>query len=175
PHGAEMPISGERKRQMTSGKSQTNPKREFLKARNPGQSLFGSFPCMRRSMDRDRAHQDCKLPSEHCKLQIRCWDAFAQFAICISQFAICNGSDQPPPARLRSAGCGTPLDLRFVWSLVLGLWCFAAAQVVSAQEKSAPAALDGQGGRQLLLENFRPVPMLKVERHELTKARFPVV
>ncbi|MGE0605642.1 MAG: amidohydrolase family protein [Pirellulales bacterium] len=35
--------------------------------------------------------------------------------------------------------------------------------------------LDGRDGRQLLLENFRPRPALKVAAHPLTKARFPVV
>jgi len=38
-----------------------------------------------------------------------------------------------------------------------------------------PAPLDGQSGRNLLLENFRPKPMLRVEHRELTHARFPVV
>jgi hypothetical protein len=35
--------------------------------------------------------------------------------------------------------------------------------------------LDGREGRQLLLENFRPRPLLKVEEHPLLRARFPVV
>jgi predicted TIM-barrel fold metal-dependent hydrolase len=35
--------------------------------------------------------------------------------------------------------------------------------------------LDGQEGRQILLEHFRPRPLLKVEEHPLTWARFPVV
>src|SRR5436190_22891559 len=37
------------------------------------------------------------------------------------------------------------------------------------------APLDGQGGRQLLLENFRPRQALKVAQHELTRAKFPVI
>jgi predicted TIM-barrel fold metal-dependent hydrolase len=55
--------------------------------------------------------------------------------------------------------------------LVLDVWCFCA--VVVAQDKPPP--LDGREGRQLLLENFRPKSQLKVERHELTRAKFPVV
>lgn len=35
--------------------------------------------------------------------------------------------------------------------------------------------LDGKDGRNLLLQNFRPRPMLRVEQHLLTKAKFPVV
>lgn len=59
---------------------------------------------------------------------------------------------------------------------MLGAWSFAAAAgSLAAQDKPNAAALDGRDGRQLLLENFRPVPLLKVEQHELTKARFPVV
>ena len=38
-----------------------------------------------------------------------------------------------------------------------------------------PPPLDGREGRQLLLENFRPAPQLKVARHEVARARFPVV
>jgi predicted TIM-barrel fold metal-dependent hydrolase len=52
----------------------------------------------------------------------------------------------------------------FVWSLMLGHWSFA-------QE----LPLDGRAGRQLLLENFRPRPTLKVPQHEVPRARFPVV
>ena len=35
--------------------------------------------------------------------------------------------------------------------------------------------LDGKSGRELLLRNFRPVPMLKVPEHLLKRAKFPVV
>src|SRR5215471_7092098 len=35
--------------------------------------------------------------------------------------------------------------------------------------------LDGREGRNLLLENFRPRSMLKVDEHLLTRAKFPVV
>src|SRR6478672_80558 len=35
--------------------------------------------------------------------------------------------------------------------------------------------LDGRDGRNLLLENFRPQPALKVPEHRLTKAKFSVV
>ncbi len=47
------------------------------------------------------------------------------------------------------------------------------ASLAAAQDKPQP--LDGRDGRQLLLENFRPVPQLKVERHELARAKFHVV
>ncbi|MEX2176060.1 MAG: amidohydrolase family protein [Pirellulaceae bacterium] len=54
------------------------------------------------------------------------------------------------------------------------VWTLLAAHPVLAQPPDA-AALDGRAGRQLLLENFRPESMLRVERHELSRARFPVV
>ena len=38
-----------------------------------------------------------------------------------------------------------------------------------------PSPLDGREGRNLLLENFRPKPMLKVEEHQLARTKFPVV
>jgi predicted TIM-barrel fold metal-dependent hydrolase len=59
----------------------------------------------------------------------------------------------------------------FVWSLVLGFWCLAA----TANAEEPHRSLDGREGRQLLLENFRPAPALKVERREPTRAKFPVV
>jgi predicted TIM-barrel fold metal-dependent hydrolase len=62
----------------------------------------------------------------------------------------------------------------FFWSLMLGFWSFAA-HAVFAQEPASSPPLDGREGRQLLLENFRPIPMLKVERHEPLHAKFPVV
>src|SRR5262245_22320789 len=55
-----------------------------------------------------------------------------------------------------------------------GLWV-AILNVVLAPALLAQAPLDGRDGRQLLLENFRPWPMLKVEEHALPGARFPVV
>lgn len=58
-----------------------------------------------------------------------------------------------------------------VCCLVLFTWCFCS--VVVAQDPSPP--LDGRDGRQLLLENFRPESQLRVERHELAGAKFPVV
>jgi len=39
----------------------------------------------------------------------------------------------------------------------------------------AAAPLDGRDGRELLLRNFRPQPMLQVPRTLLTQARFPVI
>lgn len=39
----------------------------------------------------------------------------------------------------------------------------------------SPPAPDGREGRNLLLENFRPRPMLKVPEHRLARAKFPVV
>jgi len=54
-----------------------------------------------------------------------------------------------------------------------GIWCFAALAVAVAQE--TPPELDGREGGQLLLENFRPRPMLKVAEHHLAQAKFPVV
>ena len=55
--------------------------------------------------------------------------------------------------------------------LMLVIWCFAAAFDRHKSRRRSTAA----DGRQLLLENFRPRPMLKVEQHELTRAKFPVV
>ena len=40
---------------------------------------------------------------------------------------------------------------------------------------AAAQPLDGREGRNLLLENFRPRPALKVPEHRLVKAKFPVV
>lgn len=40
---------------------------------------------------------------------------------------------------------------------------------------AAAQPLDGREGRNLLLENFRPRPSLKVPEHRLTKAKIPVV
>ena len=68
-----------------------------------------------------------------------------------------------------------PWYFRFVWILALGIWYFAAANPTLGQEPAPSAALDGREGRQLSLENFRPTPTLKVERHDLTRAKFPVV
>ena len=36
-------------------------------------------------------------------------------------------------------------------------------------------SLDGRDGRNLALDQFRPVPMLKVEEHHLPRAKFPVI
>jgi predicted TIM-barrel fold metal-dependent hydrolase len=76
-----------------------------------------------------------------------------------------------PNGNRRSFGSFCTWSLGFVWSLVLGSWCFTAP--VRAQDP--PGSLDGREGRQLLLENFRPVPMLRVERQVPVRAKFPVV
>ncbi len=47
------------------------------------------------------------------------------------------------------------------------------AEPPAAEEDSSP--LDGREGRPLALDQFRPVPMLQVEEHLLTRAKFPVV
>src|SRR3954462_3617162 len=60
----------------------------------------------------------------------------------------------------------------FVCDLMLVFWCFPAAQPVWAQ---LSPALDGREGRNLLLENFRPKPMLQGAEHHLSRARFPVI
>jgi predicted TIM-barrel fold metal-dependent hydrolase len=65
----------------------------------------------------------------------------------------------------------SPWIFQTVCCLVLGA-CWLETPLI-AQTTSLP--LDGRDGRQLLLENFRPLPQLKVERHELTRAKFPVV
>ncbi len=54
--------------------------------------------------------------------------------------------------------------------LSLAMLVIVAAGVVAEEPP-----LDGREGRQLLLENFRPRSMLKVNEHLLTKAKFPVV
>ncbi|HZL88653.1 MAG TPA: amidohydrolase family protein [Pirellulaceae bacterium] len=61
------------------------------------------------------------------------------------------------------------LALGLAAALLLG-----AAPLAQAQD-SVELPLDGRDGRQLLLENFRPRAMLKVQEHHLTRARFPVV
>src|SRR5688500_5606153 len=56
-------------------------------------------------------------------------------------------------------------------------FCLIAAVLANfalAQEPPNPP-LDGQDGRPLALETFRPQSMLKVEEHHLTRAKFPVV
>jgi predicted TIM-barrel fold metal-dependent hydrolase len=46
-------------------------------------------------------------------------------------------------------------------------------QLLWAEE--LPAQLDGKDGRDLVLDHFQPIPMLKVPEHRLTKAKSPVV
>ena len=54
-----------------------------------------------------------------------------------------------------------------------------AAQHEAKQSVAAPPdtpdQLDGRDGRPLALDRFRPVPMLKVQEHRLTRAKFPCV
>ncbi len=47
------------------------------------------------------------------------------------------------------------------------------SSATKAEEKKP--VLDGEDGRDLLLRNFRPRPMLKVDQHLLTRAKLPVV
>jgi predicted TIM-barrel fold metal-dependent hydrolase len=61
----------------------------------------------------------------------------------------------------------------FVSCFVLQISCFAL--IGSPVLAQVPPPLDGRDGRNLLLENFRPRPLLKVAEHPLTRAKFPVV
>jgi predicted TIM-barrel fold metal-dependent hydrolase len=55
-------------------------------------------------------------------------------------------------------------------TVAAALLCCLVSSFLPAQEP-----LDGREGRQLLLENFRPQPTLKVPQTSVTKARFPVI
>jgi predicted TIM-barrel fold metal-dependent hydrolase len=71
--------------------------------------------------------------------------------------------------------CGSYADgSRCVLKSLLAALLLATASLAAAQEP-LKLPLDGRDGRQLLLENFRPQSMLKVEEHHLERARFPVV
>src|SRR4051812_47186522 len=61
----------------------------------------------------------------------------------------------------------------FVSCFVLRISCFLLVVTPAIAQSLAP--LDGRDGRNLLLENFRPKPTLKVEQHVLMRAKFPVV
>lgn len=79
-----------------------------------------------------------------------------------------------------SAGCGSNAgDLKMVRGfmvLVLFATSFSLrAQDAFAQNPPAGQPLDGREGRQLLLENFRPQPLLKVPHTVLKGARFPAI
>ena len=67
-----------------------------------------------------------------------------------------------------------PIFLRFEMlkyvTVVVALCCWGKT-ILLAQDVS----LDGREGRELLLRNFRPESQLKVDAHELMRARFPVV
>src|SRR5258706_6682324 len=54
-------------------------------------------------------------------------------------------------------------DFGFVCHLVLLIWCFVLPAAIASAQLAVP--LDGRDGRNLLLENFRPKSMLKVEQH----------
>lgn len=67
-------------------------------------------------------------------------------------------------------------SLRLVTLLFLPvLRTSVAGETAVVQESSIQQTLDGREGRDLLLRLFRPRPMLKVEQHVLTRAKFPVV
>jgi predicted TIM-barrel fold metal-dependent hydrolase len=57
-------------------------------------------------------------------------------------------------------------------SLVACLLFFITAALLASEPDTS---LDGKDGRNLTLDRFRPVPMLKVAAHLLTKAKYPVV
>src|SRR5262245_17809238 len=65
----------------------------------------------------------------------------------------------------------TPLPGSYSLWLVAGFFWFLPSFLIA---QGFPP-LDGREGRGLLLENFRPRPMLKVAEHPLTHAKFPVV
>src|SRR5262249_11323052 len=67
------------------------------------------------------------------------------------------------------------LMLSSLCSLGLRVLFLSCLWVPSSLFAQLPPALDGRDGRNLLLENFRPKPMLKVPEHILSRARFPVV
>jgi predicted TIM-barrel fold metal-dependent hydrolase len=57
-------------------------------------------------------------------------------------------------------------------------WLFSSACLLcltAPLHAQLPLPLDGREGRNLLLENFRPKSLLKVQEHQLNSAKFPVV
>lgn len=66
-----------------------------------------------------------------------------------------------------------------IWACFIALTALPTFSIVSrADEKTSVSqqrSLDGREGRDLLLKLFRPQPMLKVDKHLLTRAKFPVV
>ena len=58
---------------------------------------------------------------------------------------------------------------------LLFLFLLFLAPLAPGLVAQTPEPLDGRDGRPLALERFRPVPMLNVPRHELTRAKIPVV
>src|SRR6187551_1185812 len=67
----------------------------------------------------------------------------------------------------------THSSFAFVSDFALRFSCFAL--LTSSLFAQSVPPLDGREGRNLLLENFRPRPMLQVEQHERARAKFPVV
>jgi len=58
---------------------------------------------------------------------------------------------------------------------VIALSLNSSAQTKPPARDQLQLPLDGRDGRQLLLENFRPKPMLKVAETRLERAKFPVI
>ena len=63
--------------------------------------------------------------------------------------------------------------LTFSAVIILSLSSWAQTKPPASDELQLP--LDGRNGRQLLLENFRPKPMLKVDETHVQRAKFPVI
>lgn len=61
---------------------------------------------------------------------------------------------------------------RCAMGLAFALFLCIAATLAAAEQDGK---LDGQDGRNLALDQFRPAPMLKVPVHALARAKFPVV
>ena len=59
---------------------------------------------------RTNTQEDCKVQSEHCKLGIDLASFLGQFAICISQFAICN--HRPHALMVALTRIATPVSAR---------------------------------------------------------------
>lgn len=64
--------------------------------------------------------------------------------------------------------------LKLVSCFVLRISCFIFLSG-AALAQDPPPPLDGRDGRNLLLENFRPRPLVKVPEHPLATAKLPVV
>lgn len=74
------------------------------------------------------------------------------------------------------AVCAARPGVRLVAAVLV--WGAAGAPAVTVEPPDTPQAaapLDGRDGRPLALERFRPEPMLRVEAHDVRRAKFPVV